>query len=256
VKSALGKAQQSLTLGEFQKALDAYQLAYRKCPETLDRYIQAIGYIKTAGDEAFDREDFGRAQAIYELLLKNFSRFNDFANLLSFERNSLIKRLGMSRMQGVEKQVQYHLKRGDFQTAIDAYGELYLQYPSDPFVQDSYLRVLESIKFTADVAFINNKFALAGLIYKILLKNYPSPIHLRRLLTYNSELLDVKIENCRKILFENGLERYRSGNLPQAISIWRSILRFDPENPEVKKAVDTAILQSRNLERKRENNTK
>jgi hypothetical protein len=68
--------------------------------------------------------------------------------------------------------------------------------------------------------------------------------------------LDVKIENCRKILFENGLERYRSGNLPQAISIWRSILRFDPENPEVKKAVDTAILQSRNLERKRENNTK
>jgi hypothetical protein len=55
--------------------------------------------------------------------------------------------------------------------------------------------------------------------------------------------------NCKKFLFENGLQQYRSGNLNQAISLWKSILVFDPENQEIKKAVDMASLQSKNLQK-------
>jgi hypothetical protein len=40
-----------------------------------------------------------------------------------------------------------------------------------------------------------------------------------------------------------------SGNLSQAISIWKSVLTFDPENQKIKKAVDIEILQSKNLEK-------
>ncbi|OGP78142.1 MAG: hypothetical protein A2V86_03085 [Deltaproteobacteria bacterium RBG_16_49_23] len=68
-------------------------------------------------------------------------------------------------------------------------------------------------------------------------------------MSLKSDRKNAKIESCRKILFENGLAQYRSGNLNQAISVWRSILTFDPQNQEVKKAVDTALLHSRNLER-------
>jgi tetratricopeptide (TPR) repeat protein len=257
LKSTLSEAQQDLMSGDFQKALDAYQFAFQKHREDgeiLNRYIGAIESIKTSGDGAFDRKDFAQAQIIYDLLLKNFPRFSEFASLLSFERNLLVTRLRLSRMLGVEKQGQSCLKRGEIQKAIDIYRDLHLQYPWDPIVRDRYIRILESIKGRADAAFRNDDLALAGWTYKLLLKNYPS--HLARLLSYNNELLDAKIESCRKILFENGLEQYRFGNLPQAISVWRSILTFDPENPEVKKAVDTAILQSRNLKRNKAYNAK
>jgi hypothetical protein len=123
-------------------------------------------------------------------------------------------------------------------------------------VRNGYVSLLESIKGQADLDFKREDLALAGRTYKILLKHYSSLDHLGRSLSYNSGLLNIKIENCRKILFENGLEKYRSGDLGQAISIWRSILTFNPENPEVKKAVDRAILQSKNLERNKLDDTK
>jgi len=81
------------------------------------------------------------------------------------------------------------------------------------------------------------------------LKNYSTLAGLERFLSYNAGSLDTGIETCRKILFEEGLEQYRSGNLGQAISVWRNILAFDPENQEVKKAMDKAIRQVRNLEK-------
>jgi len=259
VKSAIDEAHQNLRSGDFQKALDTYQLAYKKYPkdsEVLKNYIETIESMKAQGDNAFDTENFVQAQIIYDLLLKNFLRFGDFANLLSFKKNFLVTRLKMSRMLQAEKEAQSFLKSGDFQKGIDIYRGLFQQYPWDKTVRNGYVSLLESIKGQADLDFKREDLALAGRTYKILLKHYSSLDHLGRSLSYNSGLLNIKIENCRKILFENGLEKYRSGDLGQAISIWRSILTFNPENPEVKKAVDRAILQSKNLERNKLDDTK
>jgi len=68
-------------------------------------------------------------------------------------------------------------------------------------------------------------------------------------LSFERKGLSEKIKSCRKILFENGLEQYRSGSLDQAISIWKTILTFDPENQEIKRAVDIATLQLENLQK-------
>jgi tetratricopeptide (TPR) repeat protein len=249
-KCSLSEARQDLMSGHFQKALDAYQLAYQKNKEDgeiLKSYIDAIQYIKIFGDGAFEGKDFTQAEIIYDLLLRNFPRFSDFTNLLSFERNLLMTRLGLSRTLGVEKQVQSCLKTGDFHKAIDVCRNLHLRYPQDTILRDRYIRTLESIKGRADATFRNNEMALAGWIYTILRKNHPSQTYLARLLSYKTDLLDTKARTCLKILFENGLKQYRSGNLPQAISIWKSILTFDPENPEVRRAVETATFQSRRL---------
>ena len=258
VKSAIDEAHQKLTSGDFQKALDTYQLAYKKYPkdpEMRKKYIETIESMKVQGDEAFDRENFGEAQFTYDLLLKNFSRFSDFANLLSFKESLLAARLRMSRMLQAEKQAQSSLKSGDFQKGIDIYRSLTQQYPSDTTVRNLYISLLESIKGQADLDFKRKDFAPAGRTYRILLRNYSSLSHLKRSLSYNAGLLDTGIENCRKILFEDGLDHYRSGNLSQAISIWRDILTFDTENLEVKKATNKAIIQSRNLKKIKSDNT-
>jgi tetratricopeptide (TPR) repeat protein len=259
VKSAIDEAHQELKSGDFQKALDTYQLAHKKYPkdsEMLKNYIETIESIKAQGDEAFDREHFIQAQITYNLLLKNFPRFSDFANLLSFKKNFLVTRLKMSRMLPAEKQAQSYLKSGDVQKGIDIYRGLIQQYPWDTMVRYFYVSLLESIKGQADLDFKRKDFAQAGRTYRILLKNYSSLSHLNRFLSYNGGLLDAGIETCRKILFEDALEQYRSGNLSQAISIWRNILSFDPEDLEVKKATDKAILQIRNLEKIKPEDTK
>jgi tetratricopeptide (TPR) repeat protein len=257
VKSTIDDAHQQLRSGDFQKALDTYQLAYKKYPkdsEMLKSYMETIESMKAQGDEAFDRENFVQAQIIYNLLLKNFSRFSNFANLLSFKKNFLVTRLKMSRMLPAEKEAQSYLKSGDVQKGIDIYRGLFQQYPWDTMVRYFYVSLLESIKGQADLDFKRKDFVQAGRTYRILLKNYSSLSHLNRFLSYNAGLLDKGIETCRKMLFEDALEQYRSENLSQAISILRNILSFDPENLEVKKAMDKAILQARNLEKIKSDN--
>jgi tetratricopeptide (TPR) repeat protein len=252
-------SQQELMAGDFQKALDTYQSAYQKCPkdpEMLESYIKTIEYIKAHGDEAFDRKNFVQAQITYDLLLKNFPRFNDFANLLFFKKNFLVTRLKMSRMFPAEKQARSCLKSGDVQKGIDIYKGLIQQYPWDTMVRYFYVSLLESIKGEADLDFERKDFARAGRTYRILLKNYSSLSHFERFLSYNAGLLDTGIETCRRILFEDGLEQYRSGDVSQAISIWKNILTFDPENLEVKKAMDKAILQAGKLEKIKSDDTK
>ena len=252
VKRGIDEAHQKLSSGEIQKALDMYQLTYKKYPEDseiLKNYLGAIESIKAQGDKAFDAENFVEAQITYDLLSKNFSRFSDFANLLSFKESRLTTRSKMSRVLQAEKQAQSCLKRGDFQKGIDAYRGVIQQYPSDTAVSNLFVSLLESIKRQADLDFKRKDIAPAGRTYRILLRNYYSLGHLKRSLSYNAGLLHTEIETCQRTLFEEGLDHYRSGNLSQAISTWRDILTFDPENLEVKRAMSKAILQSRNLKK-------
>jgi hypothetical protein len=42
---------------------------------------------------------------------------------------------------------------------------------------------------------------------------------------------------------EEGLERYREGNLGEAVLIWKKILKFNPDFAEAKRAIETASIQ-------------
>jgi tetratricopeptide (TPR) repeat protein len=253
------QVQSYLKSGDVQKGIDIYRGLIQQYPwDTMVRYfyVSLLESIKEQADLDFKREDFAQAQITYDLLLKNFPQFSNFANLLSFNKNLLVTRLKMSRVLQAEKQAQSYLKSGDIQKGIEIYRSLTQQYPSDTTVSNLYISLLESIKGQADLDFKRKDFAPAGRTYRILLKNYSSLSHLNSFLSYNAGLLDTGIETCRKILFEDALEQYRSGNLSQAISIWRNILSFDPENLEVKKARNKAILQTRNLEKFESDDTK
>jgi tetratricopeptide (TPR) repeat protein len=243
---------QDLTSGYFQKVLDKCQVEYQKNPkdaEIVKQYLEVIEHIKVLADRAFRREDFVLAGSTYALLLKNFPEFAPFAGMLSFDGNYLTLRTRVSRTRAVERQAHFCLKAGSLQRAIDLYHDLHQQYPRDLVVQNSCTNILELIKANGDLAFDKNDHVLAGSTYRILLRNFGAFNFMGGSLSYDRELLNINIRKCQRKLFENGLEQYRSGNLGLAISIWKSILTFDPENPEAKKAVDTAILQLRNLQR-------
>ena len=244
------QAQLELEAGDFQKAIDIYEEIYQKYPQdptVRSGYIKTVESIKSRGDRAFERNNFELAENIYEILTKNWFHFTDLSQSLSFNKNFLEMKIITCRRLSSEKLAWSYLEAGAFQKTIDVYKEIYQKYPQDPTVRSSYIKTLESIKSRGDRAFERTDFALAGYVYQILLKNFSSVNHLSSSFSFNREVLTRKIKSVKKILFENGLEQYRSGNLNQAISTWKSILAFDPENQEIKKAVDIAILQSKNL---------
>jgi tetratricopeptide (TPR) repeat protein len=186
---------------------------------------------------------------IYEILEKNWPHFADLSPSLSFKRSLLEKKAKTSRCLLAGGQVSSYLKAGEFQRAIDICKEIHQKCPRDPTVHSSYIKTLESIKRNGDRAFEKGDFALAGWIYEILLKHVSSVTQLNGSLSFEKKGLSEKIKSCTKILFENGLKQYRSGNLDRAITIWKTILTFDPENQEIKKAVDMATLQLGNLQK-------
>jgi len=244
-------AQKEIEVGNFQNAINLYKEVYQKWPQgpnVRSGYVKTLESIKSGGDQAFERNDFKLAERNYEVLLRNWVHFSDLSQSLSFQKAFLEKRIKTSRCLFTEEQVSSHLKTGDFRKAIDLCKEVYKKYPQDSTVRNGYIRTLESIKTNGDRAFEGRNFALAGSVYEIVLRNVSSVNHLNGSLSFSKEGLTAKISNCRKVLFENGLKQYRSGNLNQAISLWKSILIFDPDNREIRKAVNMATLQLENLQ--------
>lgn len=245
------QAQMEIETGKFQGAIDLYRETYQTYPQdpnVRSGYIKTLESMKSKGDQAFDKNDFKLAEKVYETLMRNWVHFSDFIPSLSFRKEFLEKKIKMSRCSLSEEQVSSYLKAEEFRKAIDICKEMYKRYPQDPAVQSGYIRTLESIKTRGDRAFEERDFARAGCVYEIVLKSVFWVSSLNGSFSFSKEGLIAKIRSCKKILFENGLKQYRSGNLNQAIALWKSILIFDPENEEIKKAVDMATVQVKNLQ--------
>jgi hypothetical protein len=65
----------------------------------------------------------------------------------------------------------------------------------------------------------------------------------------NLKELNGAIRECSNYLTNQGLIKYREGNLKEGIDIWESLLSFQPENEEIKKAIQTARDQLSKIKR-------
>jgi hypothetical protein len=61
-----------------------------------------------------------------------------------------------------------------------------------------------------------------------------------------------EVDRTRLKSEQRALDEYRKGNLAGAISIWKSILEFDPNNADIMKAINTATIQLKNLQQKKD----
>ncbi|MEW6109728.1 MAG: hypothetical protein AB1632_11260 [Nitrospirota bacterium] len=144
-----------------------------------------------------------------------------------------------------------YLADGDFQKALDTHMNACAKYPEDQTLFRSYVSTVEEIKKNAGIAFDRNDFASAGRIYNILIKNYSDFRGISHSISFDRAFLIARIKECRSQLTQKGLEQYRKGNIRNAISIWESLLEFDPDNTEIRKAVENATTQLKNLQEKK-----
>jgi tetratricopeptide (TPR) repeat protein len=148
-------------------------------------------------------------------------------------------------------QARQHLAAGDYQKTIDSYKAEYVRHPQDQVFVKEYVKSLEEIKAAGDRASDREDLASAGKTYNILLKNYPDFKGFAHMLSFDRAQLNTKLTNCKTALSKKGFQEYREGNLSEAISLWQGYLAIDPNNADIKKALNTAKLQQKNLQQKK-----
>lgn len=139
------------------------------------------------------------------------------------------------------------LAKGNYAAALDILSARYEKNRGNTEARDAFSRTLQIVRGKGDDAFAGSDYEKAGIIYRLLLRHLMRNDTITKTLPFTSSYLSGGIEKCAKALTDSGLASYGSGDLENAIRIWQSVLTFDPNNTDVKKAIETATIQLRTL---------
>lgn len=148
--------------------------------------------------------------------------------------------------RSARKDGDLYLFAGEYEKALDVYRAALSGGVADKDLRKGYGEAMGRVKEAADAAFEKQEFLRAGGFYYLLEKYYPDA-RWGIVLSFDAPYLRERKKLCAKVLTQDGLSRYREGKLETAIFIWDCVLGFDPGNAEVKKALDTAKIQLKNL---------
>lgn len=132
-------AKQLISAGEFQKAIDTYNVEYRRNPQDqalLKEYVISIEDIKSTADKASDRDDFASAGKKYYVLQKNYPRFKGFEKRLSFNSSHLNAKLAYCK-QSLSKQGYQEYRKGNLNGAIVLWQGLLAIDPHNTEIKDA-----------------------------------------------------------------------------------------------------------------------
>jgi len=140
------------------------------------------------------------------------------------------------------------MRMGEYQKVIDFYKAEYGKHPQDRLLVKSYVSTLEEVKTIADRASDREDLACAGKAYNVLQKNYSDFKTFAHMLSFDMAQINSRLTNCKTALSRKGLQAYREGNLDDAISFWQDNLTIDPNNTDIRKSLNTAKMQQKNLQ--------
>lgn len=248
----LEEARQHIAQNNPQKAIESYSIALQNHPDdkaVLNGYIQILEEIKMSADEAFEATNYSQAESRYSTLLKNFPRFTTFKNSLSFDNRWLALRIKECGLNEIQIRVQEAMANGDFNAALDAHKKGLQTFPGWEILEENLDKTIGKIHIIGNKALAEEDYTTAGLSYSALLNNYPWIKKTASPLPITSSTLQDRIKRCRTQLTRMGLLRYREGKLKEAISIWKGILKFDPKNEKIAKAVANAEEQLKKIKK-------
>jgi tetratricopeptide (TPR) repeat protein len=249
----LEKTREYYQAGEFEKALEACHSLYLQYPEAgpvREEYVRTLEGIKSRADAALAARDYTPAEEGYTALLDRFEGYKSLRKSLTFTASDLGRLIRECRSGARETRVDRYLQAGEYEQALGTQRSLSPTELRDPGLAAGIARTMEEIKRRGDAAQARGDYAATGNAYAALAGRYSDVSRLGLRLSFGREELAEGLRRCRLELTRQGLEQYRRGNLSEAISIWRSLLRFDPENPEIEKAVETAGKQLKELQKK------
>ena len=249
IKQASAESARSFAAGDYAKTLGLYRELYMKDRtngKVVTAYGAAIEEVKSAADEDRGKGSYTTAQDAYRVLIESWDGFSAIAPKLTFKKVDLEAGLRDCRLALCERQFRQGLGAGSYSQALAAYQLALKEYPGDKAVTARYGKAAGEIRAIGVKALAAKDYALAGKINRFLLKNLESTAGVVGAAaaggSSRQELAEA-LRECSSGLTNGGLAEYRKGNLENAIALWGELLAFDPENAEIKKAVETAKAQ-------------
>ncbi|HRD01618.1 MAG TPA: hypothetical protein PLP57_03105 [Candidatus Saccharicenans sp.] len=242
----LVEADQALVSGQYAQALDIYKTQLDREPDNKKIQAAASGAleeIKRQSDQARIQDRHALAMDGYLLLLKDYDYFSRILPDLSFSPEELEQHLRECRLGNYLTQIEQSLKAKKYEQASNLLLEASKESPGDVRLKKQAERLLTELKSSGDKSLADLDFARAGWYYGLARKNWTKFKAYTGQLSFKLEDLSSAIKVCSQQLTNQGMIEYRKGNLKGAISIWESILTFDPENEQIKKAIQTARAQ-------------
>lgn len=250
---ALSQSRQYYQAGEYQKAIDANAASLNKYPAeraVREEFVRTLEGINQQAQAAAAARDYASAERLFSILLENFDKYKGLEKSLSFSAASLSRSIRHCRSALEERRIARHLQAGEYDKALGVPRALSPSELRDPGRAAAFSRTMEDIKRRADGAAAARKYVEAGKAYAVLAGHYADASKLGLKLPFSKESLDEGLKRCRAELTRQGLEHYRNGELSQSISVWQGLLEFDPDNAEIRKAVETAREQQKELQKK------
>jgi tetratricopeptide (TPR) repeat protein len=130
---AVNLVKEHMEAGEYQKAIDIYNVEYQKHPHDLSlarEYVKSIKKIATAASKALDEKDFASAGRNYDVLLKNYAHFKGFDKELSFNSIYLNEKLCYCK-KAISKQGFQEYRKGNLSEAIKLWEDLLVIDPQN-----------------------------------------------------------------------------------------------------------------------------
>ena len=130
---------QLMDAGEYQKAIDSYNVEHRKHPQDqalVKEYVKSLEDIKSAADKASDREDFASAGRNYNVLLKSYPSFKGFDKKLSFNSTHLNAKLSHCK-KALSQQGFQEYRKGNLSGAIMLWQVLIAIDPHNTEIKDA-----------------------------------------------------------------------------------------------------------------------
>ena len=249
IRQASTESASSFAAGDFAKSLGLYRDLYvrnRANGRVVKAYAAAIENVKSAGDHAREKGSYPAAQGAYRILIESWDGFSAIAPKLTFKKSDLEAGVRDCRLGLCERQFRQELGAGSHAKALATYQAALREYPGDRAVKAGYAKAAGEIRGIGAKALAAKDYAAAGKIDSLLLQNLESFEALAGADASGGSSrkeLEEELRVCSLGLTNGGLVEYRKGNLENAIVLWEELLAFDPENAEIKKAVETAKAQ-------------
>jgi tetratricopeptide (TPR) repeat protein len=243
---------QDYARGDLQKAIEGYSAALKNYPDetaVLEDYSKVLEDIRQSADNAFHSEDYTLAEQRYSLLLRNSPRFQTIENNLSFDTEYVGHRIKDCLIAQGRGSVQNTFDADDYMNALKAFRPAIQAFPEDSSLKNNLAEALKDLHRRSEKALEKEEYAVAGKMYALLLNENHQLKDLDMSIPFSSESLEDGIKQCRIQLTRKGLELYREEKLKEAVSVWKSLLEFDPGNTEIIKAVGTAEEQLKKIKK-------
>ncbi|HWR68850.1 MAG TPA: hypothetical protein VN416_07495, partial [Desulfomonilia bacterium] len=132
-------AQKHMKAGEYQKAIDIYNKEYLKQPQDLSlikEYVRSLDAIKSTADMTLEKGDVASAGRLYYALHNNYTKFNGFKQMLSFNKANLNTKLTYCK-KTLTRQGFEEYRKGSLDKAIVLWQELLAIDPNNEDIKET-----------------------------------------------------------------------------------------------------------------------